>query len=98
MRKFKRYKYLKLVDINVDRIIYRACLTDISITGIGFECIEKLNIGDNVMIHLTGYSFSGTIVRILRSTGTYLYGVKYNAKGIFNKYKISRFIKKIINL
>ncbi|MCD6413340.1 MAG: PilZ domain-containing protein [Elusimicrobia bacterium] len=104
-RKYDRIKETVLLDIykpDAFKPTCRACLTDISVGGAGFESSVKFNLNDKINLVFTmssgkEYILEGVIRRVSRSTGTFSYGVEFLSVGFFKKFFIKRFIKKLLN-
>jgi len=80
----------------------RACLTDISPGGAGFESSTQFNKGDKINIVFTNetgeeYVLAGIIRRASRSAITYSYGVEFIVEGFFAKLRLKKFVKGLLS-
>ncbi|MFH1353468.1 MAG: PilZ domain-containing protein [bacterium] len=80
----------------------RACLTDISTGGLGFESSSQFNMGDKVNLVFCikegkGYVLEGVIRRVARSAVTYSYGVQFVEMGFFAKLRLKKFVKGLLS-
>ncbi len=105
-RKYDRIGKTVLLDIykpDAFKPSCRACLTDISVGGAGFESSVKFNLNDRINLVFTmpdskEYIIEGIIRRISRSTGTFSYGVEFLPMGFFKKLSLRKFIKKLLKI
>ena len=103
-RKHDRIKDTILLDVfkaGAFKPACRACLTDISLGGAGFECTEKFESGDKInLVFLLAdgkeYVLDTAVRRVSRSTGTYLYGVQFLSINFFKRFRLKRFISKLL--
>ncbi|PIU17954.1 MAG: hypothetical protein COT16_03700 [Elusimicrobia bacterium CG08_land_8_20_14_0_20_44_26] len=105
-RKHDRIKDVVLLDIykpGAFQPLCRGCLTDISGGGAGFEAVVRFNLGDNINLVFTfengkEYIIESTIRRVSRSTGTFSYGVEFASMGFFKKWRLKRFLNKLLRV
>ncbi len=100
-RKYDRKRETVLLDVYRAGAVEeksRACLTDISIGGLGFESSSRFNMGDKVNLVFRikegkEYVLDGVIRRVARSAVTYSYGVQFIEMGFFAKFRLKKFVK-----
>jgi len=104
-RKYDRKKETVLLDVYNPGDLKeksRACLTDISFGGAGFESSSRFNMGDKVNLVFfvkegKEYVLEGMIRRVSRSAVTFSYGVQFIETGFFAKLRLKRFVKGILS-
>ncbi len=102
-RKYKRKHTVVLLDVSYEKTpdeTKRAAIVDISLGGCQFETRAEFEKGNRVVLRFTVgknkvYIIVGEIKRISAGTGTYMYGVKFDEGGFFEKLKRKQLIKKI---